>query len=258
MKKTHHGRWSRDYALSANGSKLLSDALPSQPVKACPVLPHHGHLATAYSRNQTCCSWWHVPPWRLQPSAYYAAPMRFCVVRDPFTRLFSAYERTHRWVDGVNGSSLCQQIETKGAARFHEWVKFVAHWIDTGRLMRNDCHLLAQAEYLAESYVNISTLTSMDRKEAALILGSKGPGCNIVLRFEQLAVEFAQLMRWLELDDVKIDDDWVPRVSGTHGACLSAHGVRTQLLPASSAADNLTTRDVKLLAYPSLQAVYSS
>jgi len=230
---------------------------PGRPSRAVVFFQQPPHKQVQVAWNSSCCSWWHLPQQMLLPTSYYAAPLRFCVVRDPFTRLFSAYEKGHAWVNYVNGSTLCQQIETHRSGRkpasFRAWVEEEAAKISS-QPARNDCHLLPQLTYLAPTFADLPTLLSMSHEKALASLNNSGPGCNIVLRFEQLRDDFERLMRWAGLDTVALLEDRVPRVSGIRGNCLSPTGVRGQLLPASAAADALTAADARLLGYPPLSS----
>ena len=253
-----HGLWSRSYALSQWAKGQLVEAMPGQPLQSCRLQMRRKKWPRVMW-NDTCCSWWHLPMQALLPAAYYAAPVRFCVVRDPFTRLFSAYELTHGWVNYVNGSTLCKDIETHRVrgelASFRAWVEASAARVrDKAAWARHDCHLLPQRTYLAATFFNLSSLLSMRRQAATAALRSTGPGCNVVLRFEQLAREFNNLMKWAGLESVRLRPR-VPRVSGSRGDCLSPAGVRRQLLASATAAEQLAEADAHLLGYPPLRAL---
>ena len=191
---------------------------------------HYGVNRFHISWNRTsCCSWWHIPPSALPASElYYHAPIRFCVVRDPYLRLMSDYLNAHPHLKQMNGSALCGKVE-------HMRINFHTFALNRMALSSRgdyyDCHMLPQARFVASNWVYLSTLLRWEREEAVVKLASQEPGCNVVLSFERLQSEFPQLMSWAGLN-INLTAK-VPTVSSEHrGApapCFTPDGARAVL-----------------------------
>ena len=110
---------------------------------------YHPNVCTG-GYSDKCCSWWHVPPktlvqeWR----PLYEAPVRFCVVRHPVSRLLSEYGFR------INFEKPRHRVCPTTPAMFAErdrWIQGQIHAYAQGNLafQRSDCHLLPQSMYVS-------------------------------------------------------------------------------------------------------------
>ena len=96
-----------------------------------------------------CCSWWHIPPKLLNDSRpYFAAPIRFCVVRNPYSRVLSEYG----YQTGANKprKSSCPD-GPEGRATRDSWILRSLAQYARGEYAkgRADCHMLPQSLFVA-------------------------------------------------------------------------------------------------------------
>ena len=132
----------------------------------------------AYAR----CSWHHQPPDKLvgqqHQQPYYAARVRFCVVRDPFERLRSEYiykmtlsEERRRIVRNCCTSSnpdirvasywkahnqrvTCREL--LNGSDFNEWLRVHGQWSSS---YEGDCHFVPQTVFVVPQHMELAELT---------------------------------------------------------------------------------------------------
>lgn len=122
--------------------------------------------------------------------------------------------------------------------------------------------LQIQAQYVAKKFIDVSTLVSRWTREEAVLefqrWGTTDRGCNIVLRFENLATEFRQLMAWMGLALNMSDHQPLvsPYLRGDWADCLTPEGARNLMQDPEHAAKsaafphhNLTTVDSLMFGY---------
>ena len=193
---------------------------------------------TRLEYEQNCCYWWHLPPplLRHDPRPALRTPHRFCVVRNPYTRLLSAYRnqwnrpvecKSEYFATNLSGHVIAQhRKQSTSIAAFNPpslsaWVRLMDvgfTWADErtpreswGRVSNASspwsahpasCWFEPQSAYLAQKWASVGDLrgeTIHDAGEPARVAPSDR-GCNIVLRYENLADEFAALMKWAQLN----------------------------------------------------------
>ena len=193
--------------------------------------------------QQHCCYWWHLPPplLRHDPRPALRTPHRFCVVRNPYTRLLSAYRDHWRRPVDCNSAYFASNLsgheiatlrgQPTSIAAFNPpslsaWVRLLDSgfsWADErtpreswGRASNASmeespssswsahpltCWFEPQSAYLAHEWRwarDLQDDTSGRVRRAHMAPSDRG--CKIVLRYENLADEFAALMRWAGLN----------------------------------------------------------
>lgn len=195
--------WGHDY--DEKRWNILKALDISDPVKArsYPVVATTHPNINACSRGCSChkgCCWWHIPPkllvdWR----PYYDAPLRFCVVRNPFARLLSQYS--------YMGNYECPRTPEQLQKRSDYINKHVDRFYNKNETSVSDCHFIPQADYVANAVDNkfMKRLWGSEHSsgEALDLLGSlqysddaDAKSCNVVARFEHLAPDLDAVSTW--------------------------------------------------------------
>lgn len=164
---------------------------------------------TLNSIDNNICSFWHIPPKHLKAgtSVYDKSPT-FCVIRDPFDRIVSAYVYLHRF----NPSRL-------NATDMNEWLQL--HLPRISKSVENDCHFLPQHEFIF-------------RDDAS-------PTCEHILNFHELDSQFNSLMQKYSLD---VDITTVPKKNTMGTTSLTSKDLDSK---SRSLIRSIYTKDLKLI-----------
>jgi hypothetical protein len=110
------------------------------------------------------CSFWHIPPRYLKKNSPYDVTPTFCVIRNPFDRVVSAY--IYIYQHRIN--KLMQNAEN-----LNQWIHDNLERVSQN--FQHDCHFIPQYEYLF-------------REDGT-------PTCDYILNFDNLNNDFNALMR---------------------------------------------------------------
>lgn len=150
------------------------------------------------------CCWWHIPPKYLTDfRPYYMPPVRFCIVRNPISRVLSQYS----WL----GSSTCPETVEDLRARDAYIIKKLQLFRNQSKANLDDCHYIPQIEYIAagitETYFRDFWSRPLSQGEAIEKIQSlqyDGDGdlqqCNLVARFEHLTEDMSLISKWTNYD----------------------------------------------------------
>ena len=154
------------------------------------------------------CSFWHIPPKELKKESAYEKNPTFCVLREPFDRVVSAYVYLHR----SNRSKL-------NAGALNEWLHINLPRISTSA--EHDCHFLPQHEF-------------MFRNDGS-------PTCEHILDFHNLDSEFNALMKKYDLD---VDITTIPKANTAVAKSLTSKDLDDQ---SKSLIRSIYAKDFKLI-----------
>jgi hypothetical protein len=157
----------------------------------CPC--HHG------------CCWWHIPPkFLLDWRPYYTAPIRFCLVRNPFKRMLSQYS----WLGSSQCPSTLEELQKRDA-----WLQKHLRQFQAGEHWVGDCHFIPQHWYIADN-VDMPWMAKLldppaPSSEALRAIRNHPPPsaaeswqCNVVLRFENMTTDLTTFKQWTNVDVV--------------------------------------------------------
>jgi hypothetical protein len=226
-----------------------------------------------------CCPWWHIPPPRLtvDPRPYYRmARKRFCIVRNPYDRLLSAY-MNHWWMTSAPQPNMCNHslLSPNSTNARRGWVYPLSAWVglldkgyvfigprsraknETKHLVERglwggwsahplNCWFEAQSSFLARSWVYAADgLPQFERHTQP----ETDRGCNIVMRYENLRSDFEKVMQWAHLE---LTLPMRKRKSPGHaGSCFNPTSARRMLSSEALAiVHRWYARDFETFGYP--------
>eukprot|EP00040_Diaphanoeca_grandis_P026648 m.149615 g.149615 ORF g.149615 m.149615 type:complete len:824 (+) comp30671_c0_seq1:178-2649(+) len=196
--------WGHDYDEKRwNMIKAINATDPAKALAFPSVSSTHPDINTCRTGcycKKGCC-WWHIPPRYLQDwRPYYSAPLKFCVVRNPFGRMLSQYSYSGVW-QCPNTTELLDKRD--------EYIRSnILRYRDDNFKSQADCHFIPQHEFVSShigaDWMNQMWDTPLAPSDAlSHILGPSsalseedGRSCNIVLRFEHLADDLDALSTW--------------------------------------------------------------
>lgn len=157
----------------------------------------------------TGCCWWHIPPrFLLDWRPYYKHVVKFCVVRNPFSRLLSQYS----WKTGGKCVDTPEKAKERDDVLRRELMMAAT---SPGRINYGDCHYLPQHWYVAD-HVDKRWMDEVwgkgnmhAAKPPATMSLANAQSCNFVVRFEHLSEDLSVLGEFAEAP-------WLTSVNKNH------------------------------------------
>lgn len=156
-----------------------------------------------FSQKGKCCSLWHIPPmWVHDGRPHYRAPVRFCAVRDPYSRVLSEYSFRH---GRQTRAKTCNQLNR---TQVNVWLRDQMTTYISGSVGLDDCHWIPQHAYVQQGL----GVHGAKRALGDLTLGfgrsfeKPGPdrACNYVIKMETLSSDFPLVMKKAGLSRIKL------------------------------------------------------